>query len=164
MSDKLLKQLTDEEIVRHVLLENRNAYEEIVLRYQDKLTRYVSTFTADKAVVSDVVQESFINAFVHLSSFRLDAKFSSWIYRIAHNIALNYFTRKNRDLRLDENVDFKSDEDIEEEYNKMELKREVRAYLSQLPIQYSAPLSLFYIEGYSYEEISSILGLPVNTV
>ncbi len=164
MNDNLLKQLTDEQLVEHVLNNNRNAYEEIVIRYQDKLARYVSSFTRDKAVVSDVVQEALINAYVHLRSFKRDAKFSSWIYRIAHNVALNYFTRKKRELRLDDDIDISSDDNIVEEYSQLELSKEIKECLSELPVQYSAPLTLYFIEGYSYEEIGSILGLPINTV
>ncbi len=159
-----LKKLSDEELVIHVLRVDRDSYREVVLRYQEKLSHYVSTFTRDEAIVSDVVQESFINAYVHLSSFNTGLKFSSWIYRIAHNIAFNYFGRKNRDLHLDENIEFPSNDNIVLEYELMELSKEVRSHLQGIPIQYSEPLSLHFLEGYSYEEISSILGLPVGTV
>lgn len=164
MHEDHLKQLSDELVVAYVIEHNHDAYQEIVTRYQEKLARYARTFTRDDAVVADIIQETFINAFVHLGTFDQSSKFSSWIYRITHNLALNYYARKQRDLHFDEGVDFPDDTNIVEEYEHAEVGRAVHACLAQMPMQYAAPLSLHFLEGHSYEDVALILGLPIGTV
>ena len=88
-----LQHLSDEDLALYVCSKDRNAFSEIVVRYQNKLVRYVRSFAHDDAVIVDVVQETLVSAYVHLNSFNSKLKFSSWIYRIAHNIAVNYFSR-----------------------------------------------------------------------
>ncbi len=159
-----LKKLTDEELVEYIRTKDQESYLEIVLRYQEKLTRYAKYLVQDEHKSEDVVQNSFIKAFINLNSFNIKKKFSTWIYRITHNEAINEIVKHKNEIPMFEDMDFQSNEDIEIDFFKGELKEKIQDCLSKLPVLYSEPLSLFFLEEKSYEEISDILRLPVGTV
>jgi len=161
---KDLNKLTDEQIIEIVRTKDKELYVEIVSRYQKKLLRYALFLIQDKTKAADAVQESFINAFINLNSFNLKMKFSSWIYRIVHNQIMNTFNKNKRELPLLDNIDFDSGKNIEIDFSKKEIKERVDRCINQMPIMYSEPLSLYYLEEKSYEEISDILRLPMGTV
>jgi len=159
-----LKKLTDEQVVDYVRTKDQESYLEIVLRYQDKLMRYANSLTRDEQKSADIVQNSFIKAFVNLNSFNTKMKFSSWIYRIVHNEAMNEFVKHKNEIPMLEDMDFASSEDVAADFDKKETQERVRKCLSEIPLLYSEPLSLFFLEEKSYEEISDILRLPIGTV
>jgi len=158
------KELKDEQIVEIVRTSDKELYREIITRYQDKLLRYALYLIRDKEKAADAVQESFIKAFINLNAFNLKMKFSSWIYRIVHNQAINIINKNKKELPLLDNVDFDSGKNTEFDLSKKEIKERVDKCINQIPMMYSEPLSLYYLEEKSYEEISDILRLPVSTV
>ena len=159
-----LAEFTDEELVAWVRTKDKEAYGEIVRRYQDKLLRYAYYILGDSHQAADIVQESFVKAYVNLQGFNLKKKFSSWIYRIVHNEALKFISKHKRETGLFDNADFDSGVNIEREYTQKETAAMVRKCLGKIPILYREPLSLYYLEGNSYQEISDILRIPVGTV
>ena len=159
-----LKKLTDEQVADYVRTKDQESYLEIVLRYQSKLIRYANSLTHDETKAADIVQNSFIKAFVNLNSFNTKMKFSSWIYRIVHNEAMNEVIKHKNEMPILEGVDFASEEDIVANLTKKEAQERVKKCLSEIPLLYSEPLSLFFLEEKSYDEISDILRLPIGTV
>lgn len=159
-----LKHLTDERIAEHVRTKDQEAYLEIMRRYQGKLMRYANVLTQDEMKSADIVQNSFLKAFVNLNSFDAKMKFSTWIYRIVHNEAMNEIAKYRRETPMLDGIDFGSGENIEADFTKKESQEMVRGCLSRMPVMYSEPLSLFYFEEKSYEEISDILRVPIGTV
>ena len=159
-----LKELTDEEVVLIVRSKDKNLYSLIIERYESKLFRYILNMVKDHDKATDILQESFIKAFTNLNGFDTNKKFSSWIYRIAHNESLNAIKKYGKEITMDEDFDFQSDENIEKDFEKNEVSLMVNDCLDKIPVKYSEPLSLFYIEEKSYEEISEILRLPMGTV
>jgi RNA polymerase sigma-70 factor, ECF subfamily len=160
----IYKNKTDEEVVSYVQSKDQDFYFVIVLRYQDKLTRYVQTITHDNSKTTDIVQDTFIKAFINLRSFDIKKKFSSWIYRIAHNQAMNVIKKNYKEIPLEEDFDVKSDEDIVLDFEKEELRIKIEKCLKMIPLIYSEPLVLHFIEEKSYKEISDILRMPMGTV
>ncbi len=158
------EKLSDEEIVKKVRSVDQDFYAVIMERYQDKLMRYATSLVKDEYKAADVVQGAFIKAFINLKSFNVDKKFSSWIYRIVHNEAVNSFLKYEKEIRLPDDVDFKSEEDISKDFDQKEVIARVEKCLKKMPLLYSEPLILFYIEGKSYEEIGDILRMPMGTV
>jgi RNA polymerase sigma-70 factor (ECF subfamily) len=158
------KKLTDEQIVVEVRTKDKELYLEIVLRYQDKLLRYANSLSSDKNKSIDIVQNSFIKAFINLNSFNEKMKFSTWIYRIVHNELINELKKYKKEIRLDEEIEIESEENIELDFEKQEIKKEIENCLSELPILYKEIITLFFIEEKSYKEISDILRIPVGTV
>jgi len=155
---------TDEKLVSHIRTEQKEAYTEIVRRYEKKLTRYAMYLLHDSHIADDVVQQSFIKAYINLNGFNIQKSFSSWIYRIVHNEAINVIKKYKKEVHLFETSDFESSQDVVEDYSKKELTQMVKSCLEQMPIEYSEPLTLFSLEEKSYTEISDILRMPVSSV
>jgi RNA polymerase sigma-70 factor, ECF subfamily len=159
-----IKLLTDEELVVEIRTKNKEQYADLVKRYQEKLLRYAVYLIHDQPKAVDVVQETFIKAYINLNGFDAKKKFGSWIYRILHNTAMNSVKKYSREIPLIQEIDYKSDVDLEHEYSKNEIIEKVRKCLDQMPIIYGEPLALYYLEDKSYEEISDILRIPMGTV
>ncbi len=164
MERENLDNLTDEQLVQRVTQNNKELYSQIIKRYQSKLIRYASYLLFDPDKAMDVVQEAFIKAYINLNSFDTKKKFSSWLYRIVHNEAINMVEKHKKTIPLDPDIDFDSGYNIEEDYLKSELTAHAQDCLKQMDIIYSEPLSLYYLENKSYEEIGDILRIPVGTV
>lgn len=156
--------LSDEKVVKLIQEKKKELYVHIIKRYQDKLMRYANYLVGDGNDACDVVQESFIKAYTNLNSFDVKKKFSSWIYRIVHNEAMNMINKHKKQVSLYEDADFDSGINIEDEFVKKELKHFTQNCLNQMPILYREPLQLYFMEEKSYEEIGDILRIPVGTV
>lgn len=159
-----LVKLSDEEIIKIVRTKNKELYAEIIRRYQEKLLRYASYIIGDNQMATDVVQESFIKAYINLNSFNTKKFFSSWIYRIVHNEAMNMLKKNKKHKSINESYDIDSGINLEDKFIKKELISNTHYCLGQMPILYKEPLSLFYLEEKTYEEISDILRIPIGTV
>jgi RNA polymerase sigma-70 factor (ECF subfamily) len=162
-----MEQLSDEQIVTDILRGDKDLYREIIKRYNEKLSRYLRKFLSDRDDIEDILQVVFIKAYKNLYGFNVNKKFSSWIYRIAHNEAINHLKRfRNGRISLDD-IEYKLiDEkaDIKRDADRMFLKKDIERVISNLNIKYRDPIVLFYFEDMSYEEISDVLRIPKNTV
>ncbi|MEI6587796.1 MAG: RNA polymerase sigma factor [Candidatus Moraniibacteriota bacterium] len=161
---KEILSLTDEEIVEKVQSEDQEFYNYLMERYQSRLLRYANNLVKDEHRAKDVVQEAFTRAFINLNGFDPKKKFSSWIYRIVHNEALNILKKYRKELPMLPEFDFESSENLEKDFSQKEITRAIEKCLSKIPLNYSEPLALFYIEEKSYEEIGDILRIPQGTV
>jgi RNA polymerase sigma-70 factor, ECF subfamily len=158
------------EIVRDVQAER---YAEIVERYQGKLFAYLYRLIGNRDEAEDILQDVFIKAYKNLHSYDSSRKFSSWIYRIAHNEAVNFIKRKSL-RRLVSWEDISSTKDklesssteaaADDDWMRRETIKEVSDAINKMPIKYKQVLLLRYFSEKSYEEIGEILGKPVNTV
>ncbi len=126
--------------------------------------RYAVYLTGDEDKSADIVQETFIKTYINLNSFDPQKKFSSWIYRIAHNQAMSSFPRHQKQVTLPDDFEFDSGVNLEDDLIKQEFQAHTTKCLKQMPLIYREPLSLFFIEEKSYEEISDILRIPIGTV
>lgn len=162
MSETL--KLTDEEIVEKVRSNDRDLYAVIIERYKGKLERYATNIIHDKDGASHIVQDSLVKAYINLNGFNTKKKFSSWIYRIVHNEAMNVIKKYQKEVPILDDFDFESDEDITKDYEQKEEASYVEKCLGSIPLIYSEPLSLYYLDEKSYEEISDILRIPMGTV
>lgn len=156
--------ISDEKIVEVVRTEDNESYSEIIRRYQAKLLRYATYIVGSDEAGADIVQESFIKAYQNLNGFDTKKNFSSWIYRITHNESVNYLKKQNKERPFNPDIEYDSGINLEEEFIKNEIVNHTHNCLDEMPLIYKTPLSLFYLEEKSYEEISDILRLPVGTV
>lgn len=165
--------VSDAQLVALALKEKDN-FEKLIERYEAKLSRYVKRFTGlSNESTADILQEVFIKVYRNLNNFDQKLSFSSWIYRISHNEAINYLRKnKNNEVSLetdDENVvnliEFLADDtNVEAEAIKEETKRTVWKILMKLSPKYREILILKYIEDKEYKEISDILRKPMGTI
>lgn len=159
----------------HLLVERAKADPEVfgllMGRYAAALLRYVRRLgvsTVEEA--EDIVQDTFIRAYSNLNEYDESLKFSSWLYRIAHNRTIDLFRRENarpRTQTLDEGEWQRlvvPTSDIERELLNRECLNRVGACIGTLPIQYRDALVLRFLEEKSYEEIMDILKKPKGSV
>lgn len=163
-----LAKVSDEKLALF-MQENAGAgFEEVMDRYQNKLNRYVGGLVRDENQAEDIVQETFIAVYKNINSFDVNKKFSSWIYRIAHNKAINEIRKSRIFIGLDkakEVVDENHDsQKIEKEIDKADARKLIEKSLNKLSIKYREVIILRFFEDRSYEEISDILRIPKNTV
>ncbi|MBK8945484.1 MAG: sigma-70 family RNA polymerase sigma factor [Ignavibacteriae bacterium] len=172
--DRKLNDLTDEELIQEFQENNTlEAYEILVNRFKDPLTNYVYRFLGDKDLCTDIVQDTMIKFYLHKDSYKSFAKFSTWIYTIAGNLARNELKRRKRRMifSLDNDDDEKKIqvEDTSfvspERATDSEMKGEIiqKALLKVKPV-YREVVILRDIDGLSYEEIAEITDLSIGTV
>lgn len=157
-------QLTDEEVVEKVRSIDRDLYAVIIERYKNKLVRYTTHLIHDDDMASHIVQDSLVKAYINLNGFNTKKKFSSWIYRIVHNEAMNAVKKHQKEVPMLDDIDFEGEEDSTKDFEQKETALYVETCLQSMPLIYSEPLSLYYLEEKSYEEISDILRIPMGTV
>lgn len=165
--------LSDNDLVKIVREKDQERYAEIIGRYQGKLFAYLYRLIGKKEEAEDLLQDVFIKAFKNLHSYDTQRKFSSWIYRIAHNEAVNLIKRKSLKRFISwedisstkDKLESSSAEDgPDKSWLRKESNAEVNVAVDRLPLRYRQVLLLRYFSDKSYEEISEILGKPINTV
>lgn len=168
-------EVTDEQLVKRVQKGDKQAFDLLVLKYQNKLGVIVSRYVSDFDEVHDVVQESFIKAYRALHSFRGDSQFYTWLYRIAVNTAKNYLVARSRrppssDVDLDDAELYAGSDSLkdvgspEAQLYRDELERVVDEAIRSLPEDLRTALTLREFEDLSYEEIAEVMSCPVGTV
>jgi RNA polymerase sigma factor (sigma-70 family) len=156
--------ISDQElIVRVVAKKDQHAFSQLVLRYQSQLRTWARRLCdGDAHLADDLAQETFIKAYAALSAFRAESKFSTWLYRIAFNIAANRWrTKKIQWCELDDN------EDIEAEFcelKQFDAKRDVEVAMHQLSAAQQLAIRLCFEDGFSHDEAAIIMGIPLGTL
>ena len=167
------KEATDSELVEMIINVTPRAYRQIIKRYQTKLFSYLYRLIGNREETEDLLQNVFVKVYNNLDRFDRRKKFSSWIYRIAHNEAVNFLKKKGKKkfISLEDITTTKdkleistSEKSPADSWIKKELKKEVEVAMEKLPSKYKEVLILRYFLDKSYGEMSEILGKPVNTV
>ncbi len=169
-----LRDLTDEELILEFQKnDNEQAFEILVQRYKNPLTNFVFRFLGDYELCADVVQETMIKVFRYKDTYSSVAKFSTWIYTIAGNLARTEYRRQRRRsfFSISDYGDESKQYDIPDESYRPDkitdsgIKEEIiqKALLKVKPV-YREAVVLRDIQGLSYEEIAEILGVNEGTV
>jgi RNA polymerase sigma-70 factor (ECF subfamily) len=172
--NRKLNELTDEELIKRFQETNDlEAYQILVKRYKDPLMNFVYRFVGDRDVCSDIVQDTMIKFYLNKDSYREFAKFSTWIYTIAGNLAKNELKRRRRRSILSlTNSD--EDKQIQVEDKSFlppdriadsQIKNDIiqKALMKIKPV-YRQMVILRDIQGLSYEEIAEITNVSLGTV
>jgi RNA polymerase sigma-70 factor, ECF subfamily len=166
--------LSDKQVVQSIIEGKREDYEILVNRYYKQITAYLGRLlNFNEGDVQDVLQDTFINAFVNLVTYNPSLSFSSWLYRIAHNLAVDLIRKKSKYYIIDTNDEIvqnqihhnetiiqKSDQDHE---NTINIER-LSSILQRLDIDSRTILTLFYLQGLSLNEIADIFKTSSNTI
>lgn len=170
--------MDDHSLLAATRIGDEAAFRELVRRYQNQITNYVYRMLNDYDRAVDLAQETFLRVYTSADRYQATYSFSTYIYRIAHNLAISELRQRNR-RRLIPLPTFSSDKDGEEveievadtrlkladdEMIADERRAAVAKAIASLPEKYRAALVLCDIEEKSYEEISAVLDLPVGTV
>ncbi|MDP4000672.1 MAG: RNA polymerase sigma factor [bacterium] len=160
---------TDEELASLIQSGDKQAFAVLVERFEPRLIRYSRKFLFGYEDAEDVVQEVFLKSFINIQSFDVKRKFSSWLYRIAHNEFINVIRKKGREPLsfFDPDTLFPhpvSRDNPESELDRRQMEQLLDNGLKQLDPKYREPLILYYLQELDYQEISDIMRIPVSTV
>ncbi len=168
-----IKELTDVELITRAISGREDSFEELVSRYQRPIVSYVYRMLNDYDASLDVTQEVFIKVYKSLERYSSDYKFSTWLYRIAHNAAIDYIRRNSKKLQSleTENQDGTYELQLEStiptpEQNRQtsEWRTEIESVVKCLPAVYRELIVLRHSKDMSYGEIAEITDLPLGTV
>ena len=165
----------DAEVVRLVLAGDTELYAVLVNRYRTRVSRYVERFTYDAEDARDVTQDVFIKVYAALDSFDPRFKFSTWLFRIAGNAAIDHLRRRRvRLLPLErppgEDGEARSVDPPEtrpnphEELTRQRLREALASAIDRLPDDDRELISLRHYGEMPYEEIAELKGMPLGTV
>ncbi len=172
---EIYKGKADEDLVLETLKRD-DVYALLIDRYKQKLARYIKRISSlSNEDMEEILQETFIKAYKNLNDFDTSLKFSSWIYRIAHNETISYlrkvktipfssftYQEENEEGTLAEKI--AADTDIEKELDKKIIHEHIMEALGALDKKYRDVLVLRFLEERDYEEISDILQKPIGTI
>jgi RNA polymerase sigma-70 factor (ECF subfamily) len=164
---------SDEELIARFQQGDAYAFDLLVKRYKDPLLNFIYRFIGDLVEAEDIVQETFYRVFKNKHYYKEVAKFSTWIYTIAGNLAKTELRRRKRRKVFSIHKETSTDKefelpdlkaDPEKEVNTIVTEKLIQKAISSLPKKFRQVIILRDIQGFSYEEISSIIKVPLGTV
>ncbi len=165
---------TDERLVEAVLSGDREAFSELVGRHQRGVLAFAARVTGDREAAPDIAQETFLKAFCALASFDPNYRFSTWLYRIASNCAVDHLRRRR--VRIPSRVGGEREDGSPEARIRAadpspdqllrcrELEGRLDEEIRRLPRRYRQLLHLRHREQLRYDEIARATGIPIGTV
>jgi RNA polymerase sigma-70 factor (ECF subfamily) len=171
--------VSDHELVTRAQLGSEKAYRELLDRYQRPVFSIIFRMIRDREQAEDLAQETFVRVFNHIGRYDPRYKFSSWIFKIATNLTIDWIRRKelktvsidgSRNAVTSDEMEASAitivseDENPEELLEAKELGEEIEQAIGKLRPEYRAAILLRHVEGREYQEIAEIMALPLGTV
>jgi RNA polymerase sigma-70 factor (ECF subfamily) len=169
-------EISDRLLVERTQGGDPTAFDELVRRYQPKLLGMLYNMTSNQSDAWDLAMETFERAYKSIHTFRLDAEFFTWLYRIGYNLTINFIKRNKHRHNLsmdDENLDLQNRAEFidpsvsgnaENQARLAELKKKLNESMMKLSDQHRAVVTLFDVQGLSHAEISKIMKCKEETV
>jgi RNA polymerase sigma-70 factor (ECF subfamily) len=163
----------DRELVATAAQGLEGGFEELVRRYQRPISAYVYRMVGDYDCALDLTQEIFIKIYASLSRYRPEFKFSTWIYKIAHNAAIDHLRRNaGRERSINNGTESEPQQlrieskglSPEQQTEREERRIEIESVVRLLPTAYRELIVLRHSQDLTYEEIVEVTGLPLGTV
>ena len=174
-----LANLPDADVVALAQQGREPAYRELIRRYERPVFSLVYRMVRDRELAEDLTQDTFIKVLTHIEKYRSEFKFSSWLFKIANNVAIDHLRRRQLDTISMEGSPHATSRDVAEatsfelatqtetplqELEARELGSEIERAIARLRPEYRACILLRHVEDKSYEEIAATLDLPLGTV
>ena len=175
----VLTGVTDQEVVERASAGSEAAYRELVRRYQRPVFSLIYRMVRDRELAEDLTQETFVKVLNAIDRYRPEYKFSSWIFKIANNAAIDHLRRRELDtLSLDGGPDAMTPDQVQAtslqlgdgaesqlvELEARELGTQIERAIGALRPEYRACIIMRHVEGRAYDEIADVLDLPLGTV
>ena len=166
-------QISDEILIKKFQEGDVGAYNQLVNRFKDRLLNFIYRFVNDLDLAEDLVQDTLLKLYTHKDSYQEIAKFSTWLYTIAANLARTELRKKKRrktfsvtELSRDDRefIIASSDVDPSEDLSFQNFEKSVQRALAELPDDFKTIIILRDIQELSYDEISKIVDVPLGTV
>ena len=174
-----LENLPDADVVALAQEGREEAFREIIRRYERPVFSLVYRMVRDRELAEDLSQDAFIKVLNHLDKYRPEFKLSSWLFKIANNVAIDHLRKKQiPTVSIDGSPHASSQSEIEatrfdvdsgsenalQEMEARELGGAIERAIAKLRPEYRSCIMLRHVEGRSYEEIAATLDLPLGTV
>lgn len=174
-----LANLPDADVVALALEGRDAAHRELIRRYERPVFSLVFRMVRDRELAEDLTQDAFVKVLSHLDRYRAEFKFSSWLFKIANNVAIDHLRKRQLDtISMDGSPHAVTPDALEasrfdvadasetalDEMQARELGTAIEQAIGRLRPEYRACIMLRHVEGRSYEEIASTLDLPLGTV
>jgi RNA polymerase sigma-70 factor (ECF subfamily) len=150
--------MSDRELVELVIKGEKEAYKEIMMRYEDKLYSIAYSLTLNEEDTKDIVQESFFKAYTHLSGFKFSSSLQTWLSKITYNTSINYIKKMRKDRSINDYNDLQS------EHSNIDEKIMIKRALLKLTTKERAVFLMHNNEGMKHKEIGESLGIKEGTV
>jgi RNA polymerase sigma-70 factor, ECF subfamily len=150
----------DPQVVQAARSGDLRAFEALVRRYQGDVWRLSFHLVRDDSLADDITQDTFMRVFRFMRRYRADSKFSTWLFSIARNCAMDELRRSARRARLRGRVEAETQGYVRGEHTGVE----VRDVLAQLPLGLREPVVMIDMFGMSYREVAEILAVPEGTI
>lgn len=172
---RALRKIEEAAIIKDALGGDQKAYETLMDRYKPKIFSLMYRMIHSEAEANDLVQEAFMKAFNSLASFNNEFAFSTWLYKIATNNCIDYIRKKRLNtFSIDKPLTYKDSQykqelpDVTYHPEESLLRKErtdfIKKAIEALPEKYKVSILLRHNEDKSYEEIATILNIPIGTV
>ncbi|HQN98399.1 MAG TPA: sigma-70 family RNA polymerase sigma factor [Bacteroidales bacterium] len=164
--------LSDQELVKMYQSGDSVCLEQLILRYQDKITSYVLTFVKSRHLADDIVQDTFVKVIntIRSGAYKEEGKFIQWVMRIAHNLVIDYFRRQKKFPVAEgsEDVDIMAtlplqDRSVEESIIYDQILTDVKKMLKYLPLEQRRVVEMRIYEDLSFKEIAELTQVSINT-
>ncbi|HEX4934704.1 MAG TPA: sigma-70 family RNA polymerase sigma factor, partial [Gemmatimonadaceae bacterium] len=174
-----LRNLPDADLVSLAQEGRESAYRELVRRYERPVFSLIFRMVRDREVAEDLSQDAFIKVLNHIDKYRPEFKLSSWLFKIANNVAIDHLRKRQLEtVSIDGSPHALTAAEVEatsfdvvaqqesalEEMEARELGSAIERAIQKLRPEYRACIMLRHVEGRSYEEIAATLDLPLGTV
>ncbi len=169
------EELDDADLIRRIVAGEERLFEALVARYQTRIFRFISRFTRDSEDARDVAQEVFLKVYGALDGYDPRYRFSTWLFRIAGNAAIDHLRRRRgRTVPLETPPDEEGETraleprderpDPLEDLSRRRTRQAIDAAIEKLPDDYRELISLRHYGEMPYEEIAELKGMPLGTV
>lgn len=168
-----LKSLADNELVEMYSKGNDKAFDELLVRYQEKLYGYIFFIVRQTVLAEDLFQETFIKAIttIRQGNYAESGRFGAWLTRIAHNLIIDYFRQDKSDCVISNDETEKdlfndislSDDDMETKLVNKQVLSDIRRLINALPAPQREVVYMRFYQDLSFREIADITGVSINT-
>ena len=162
---------TDQDLIEAIRAGNPRRFSVLVDRHKDRAMTLALRIVGERGAAEELVQDAFLRAYRSLEKFRGDAKFSTWFYRILYNVCMTRVLRRPKEKVEWSDDDMRTldvaDQDVPSAQERMEaeeMQALLKEELARIPQAFRSALTLFYVQELSYEEMASVLEMPLGTV
>lgn len=157
---------SDSHLIRQCVRGNKKAQYELYERYQIQMFKVCLGYSADREMARDMLQEGFIRVFNNIGSYKKKGSFDGWVRRVFVNSCLNYIRRNKVGsyiyLERDEVIEPHLEHSFNDALGRLDIN-DFEIIISKLPLGYRTILNLFFVEGFTHEEIALNLEISVGT-
>jgi len=167
------KMISDYELITGFIKGNERCFEELINRHKNKVFSYINLYIRDQALAEDIFQDTFLKVIqsVKAGKYSDNGRFLSWVMRIAHNLIIDNY-RRVKQLNVVSNDSCEtdlfnssklSDTNIEDDYIRKQIKKDIRSMIGSLPEDQREVVILRHYADMSFKEIADITGVSINT-